>query len=105
YFGHQLRFSNIGHFTNVMYNSNPETIITFTAPDQRIEYGVLLGYRIIQRNNVSGFTIDLYGSANMGYRNVNVDPTSASYFQDVDQAKLVTSFTFGLNIGNIFSYR
>jgi len=105
YFGHQLRFSNIGHFTNVMYNSNPETIITFTAPDQRIEYGVLLGYRIIQRNNVSGFTIDLYGSANIGFRSVDVDPTSASYFQDVDQSKLITNFTFGLNIGNVFSYR
>ncbi|MBX2963345.1 MAG: hypothetical protein KF687_12590 [Cyclobacteriaceae bacterium] len=105
YLGHQLRFSNIGHFTNVMYNSNPETIITFTAPDQRIEYGVLLGYRIIQRNNVSGFTIDLYGSANVGYRNVTVDPASANYFQEVNQSHLITGFTFGLNIGNVFSYR
>ena len=105
YFGHQIRFTNIGHFTNIMYNSNPETIITFTAPDQRIEYGVLLGYRIIQRNNVKGFTIDLYGSANIGYRKVDVDPFSASFFQDVDQSNLVTSFTFGLNLGNVFSYR
>lgn len=105
YFGHQVRFTNMGHFTNVVFNGNPESIITFTAPDQRIEYGVLLGYRIIQRNNASGFTIDIYGSAGMGYRNVNVEDASATYFQNVDQDKLVTSFTFGLNVGNVFSYR
>ena len=103
--GHQVRFTNLGHFTNVVFNGNPESIVTFTAPDQRIEYGVLLGYRIIQRNNSSGFTIDIYGSAGMGYRNVNVDDVSATYFQNVNQDKLVTSFSFGLNVGNVFSYR
>lgn len=105
YFGHQLRFTNMGHFTNVVFNGNPESIITFTAPDQRIEYGVLLGYRIIQRNNASGFTIDLYGAAGVGYRNVDVDEVSASYFQNVDQQKFIATFSFGLNVGNVFSYR
>lgn len=105
YFGHELRFTNLGHFSNTTTTFSPDNIITITASEQRIEYGLLLGYRIMQRNNKSGFTIDIFGSADAGYRAVDVLPIHEDFFQSVDQSNFVTSFHVGLNLGYIFSNR
>lgn len=103
YFGHELRFSNYGHFTNVA--PQPDNIITISASEQRMEYGILFGYRIMQRNNSSGFTIDMFGSVDVGYRGVDMQSIHENYFQDVNQSKVVTSVHVGLNIGHVFSNR
>lgn len=105
YFGHELRFTNFGHFANVSKLPSPDNIFTITASEQRIEYGLLFGYRIMQRNNASGFTIDMFGSANAGYRAVDILPENESDFQNINQSKLLTTFHVGLNIGHIFSNR
>lgn len=104
YFGHELRFTNFGHFTND--NTIPtSTVVTISASEQRFEYGILFGYRIMQRNNRSGFTIDMFASADAGYRAVDMQPMHENFFQNVNQSMLVTSFHFGLNIGHVFSSR
>ena len=103
YFGHELRFTNFGHFANVTMIPSPTHIVTISAAEQRMEYGILLGYRIMQRNNSKGFTIDLFGSLDAGYRSVDIQPMHENFFQNIDQSKLVTSFHLGLNIGYIFS--
>lgn len=103
YFGHEFRFTNFGHFTNV--TPSPDNIITISVPEQRWEYGVLFGYRIMQRNNSKGFTIDLFGSLDAGYRSVEMEPDYESYFENVNQSKFVSSVHVGLNIGNVFSAR
>jgi antitoxin component YwqK of YwqJK toxin-antitoxin module len=106
YFGHEIRFTNLGHFTNVAFNQpQPERIFTASAVEQRIEWGLLLGYRIMQRNNAKGFTIDSFISADVGYRGFDVDSHYASYFQNLNQSRLSTSFHFGLNFGKVFSFR
>src|SRR5690606_467616 len=51
YFGHELRFTNLGHFTNVMLPQFPDFYFTASGVEQRIEYGPLLGYRLLQRGN------------------------------------------------------
>jgi antitoxin component YwqK of YwqJK toxin-antitoxin module len=104
YFGHEVRFTNLGHFANVSMSPS-SNIITISASEQRIEYGLLVGYRIMQRNNRNGFTIDIFSSADAGYRSVDVLPSQESYFQNIKQANLVTSFHVGLNMGYVFSNR
>lgn len=105
YFGHEIRFTNLGHFTNVSIPQFPDFYFTASAVEQRIEYGPLLGYRLLQRANASGLSIDAFVSYNVGYRGFDVDNTYTSYFVDVDQSRFSTSFHFGLNFGKIFSFR
>jgi hypothetical protein len=80
-------------------------VFTYSAAEQRIEWGAILGYRIMQKNNTRGSTIDAFISGDIGYRGFNVDSKFASYFQDVNQSKLSTTFHFGLNFGRVFSFR
>jgi hypothetical protein len=105
YFGHEIRFTNFGHFINQPVSSSSADLFTFSAVEQRIEWGLLLGYRISRRTSGQGFTIDAFVSGDVGYRGFDVDPNFAFYFQDVDQANLSTSFHFGLNFGHVFSFR
>jgi antitoxin component YwqK of YwqJK toxin-antitoxin module len=105
YFGQEIRFTNQGHFVNSFNQSSPENVFTAGAVEQRIEYGLLLGYRIMQQNNAEGFTIDAFFSADAGYRGFDVDPNFASYFEEVNQSRLSTSLHFGLNFGRVFSFR
>ena len=107
YFGQEIRFTNLGHFVNqTQVNSqNPDDIFTFNAVEQRIEWGVVLGYRIMRRNDARGFTIDAFISGDIGYRGFNVDPDYVTYFEDLNQDKFAKTFHFGLNLGNVFSFR
>ena len=105
YFGHEIRFTNHGHFTNVATNLSPDKIFTASAVEQRIEWGLLAGYRIMQRNNAKGFTIDAFVSGDVGYRGFDVDPNYASYFAEINQSRLSASLHFGLNFGRVFSFR
>lgn len=104
YFGQELRFTNVGHFVNEI-STTPGMVFTAAAVEQRIEYGLLAGYRIMQHNNTRGFTIDAFVSANAGYRGFDVDPNFENYFTELNQSRLVTSLHFGLNFGKCFSYR
>ncbi len=105
YFGHEIRFTNVGHFVNIADAQSPESIFTATAIEQRIEWGLLAGYRIMQHRNTRGFTIDAFASANAGYRGFDVDPQFASHFSNLNQSRLMASFHLGLNFGRVFSFR
>lgn len=103
YFAHEIRFTNLGHFVNE--EVAPDNVITFSASEQRVQYGMLLGYRIMQRNNRKGFTLDLFAGINLGYRNFDASAISRSYFNSVNQKPLATTFQGGLHIGHVFSAR
>lgn len=105
YFGHEIRFTNLGHFVNIELPISPDNFFTSSTTEQRIGWGFLLGYRIMRKNNVEGFTMDIFTSVDMGYRNVIIDENNSSYFQSLAQKPFFTSFHFGLNIGNVFSFR
>jgi uncharacterized protein len=102
YYGHEIRFTNLGHFVNQAPN---QKMFTFNAVEQRVQWGPMLGFRIMRKNNSAGFTIDSFISADIGYRTFDVDPYFESYFQDLDQDKFAMTFNFGLNIGHVFSFR
>jgi hypothetical protein len=105
YFGHEIRFTNFGHFINQPISAMTTDLFTFNAVEQRIEWGLLLGYRISKSTVREGFTIDAFVSGDIGYRGFDVDPKFAAYFANVNQSKLSTSFHFGLNFGHVFSFR
>ncbi|HET9487155.1 MAG TPA: hypothetical protein VFO54_06965 [Chryseosolibacter sp.] len=105
YFGHELRFTNFGHFINQPINAISHELFTFSSIEQRIAWGPLLGYRISRSTVREGFTIDAFISGNVGYRGFDVDPKFAGYFEDLNQSSLSTSFHFGVNFGNVFSFR
>ncbi len=104
YFGHEVRFTNIGYFNNINYPSSPTGVITVSASEQRAEYGVMLGTRLMQKNNGDGFTIDAVVGYNIGYRMFDVEPTFAYAFADLNQSPLSQSFRFGLNFGYSLSF-
>lgn len=103
YFGHQLRFTNTSHFIN--NEVTPGTVVTFSSAEQRIQYGVVLGYRIMQRNNAGGFTLDVFLTGDVGFRNFDTAPGNAEYFNEINQNKFAATLSLGLNIGNIFAHR
>jgi uncharacterized protein len=105
YFGHEIRFTNLGHFTNVSLQPAPTERVTVSAFEQRVEYGMLFGYRYLHRKKSHGLTIDFFGSVDMGYRDTDINTNYADYFKDVNQSRLVTSIHVGLNIGHMFSNR
>jgi antitoxin component YwqK of YwqJK toxin-antitoxin module len=104
YFGHEIRFTNLGHFVNQPLSQGPDNIFTFNAVEQRLQWGPLLGYRIMRRNNARGFTMDCFVSANFGFRTTDIDPNYSTFFENIDQRGFARTFNFGLNIGNVFSY-
>lgn len=105
YLGHEIRFTNFGHFINQRRSVMSTDLFTFSAVEQRIEWGLLLGYRIAKSTSGKGFTIDTFISGDVGYRGFDVDPIYETYFQNINQSKLSTTFHFGLNFGNVFSFR
>jgi uncharacterized protein len=105
YFGHEMRFTNLAHFVNESNVNAPGDIYTFSAAEQRIEYGPLLGYRVMKRNNAEGFTVDAFVSVNIGYRGFNVDNAYDEYFRGVTRSRVATSFNFGFNLGHVFSFK
>lgn len=101
YFGHEIRFTNIGHYTNVQLQP---IIVTASAPEQRVEYGVLLGYRLMQHLAKDGFTIDAFVGYGLGYRNISIDQQFQKEFSSINANHFSQTFRFGFNIGYSFSF-
>lgn len=104
YFGHEVRFTNIGYFNNINFQQSPNTLITVSAAEQRAEYGIMLGGRLMQRNNGDGFTIDASIGYDVGYRVFDVDPAFEQVFSDLNQNSFSQTFRFVLNFGYSFSF-
>ncbi len=104
YFGHEVRFTNIGYFSNMSFPGSPTTLITANASEQRAEYGVLLGARLMQKNNGDGFTIDAVIGYNLGYRMFDVEPLFKETFSSLNQNSFSQGFRFGLNFGYSVSF-
>ncbi len=104
YFGHEVRLTNISYFNNVNFPQSPNQLITVSASEQRAEYGIMLGSRLMQRNDGDGFTIDACIGYDLGYRVFDVDPTVEQYFSSQNQNNFSHSFRFVLNFGYSFSF-
>lgn len=104
YFGHELRFTNLVRFSNVQILPMPAGFITASASEQRVEYGVFLGIRLMQKINRDGFTIDSFIGYDAGYRSVSIDPQFERQFSSINTNHFSQTFRFGLNFGYSFSF-
>ena len=104
YFGHEIRFTNESHFANTRRIDFPDNIIRASASEQRVEYMVLAGYRLLQNTRSRGFTIDIFGGVGSGYRSFENDPNFGEVFDDLNQGSITFAYTFGLNFGYNFSF-
>ena len=104
YFAHEIRFLNLGHFANVEVPQIPLSFITASASEQSIQYGITLGWRLMQRNNADGFTIDGFVGYAAGYRGVDVEPMFESTFESLRKSNFAHTFRFGLNFGYSLSF-
>src|SRR5258708_2979074 len=100
-FAHEIRFTNIGHYSNIQLQP---LIITATAPEQRVEYGLLLGYRLMQHLAKDGFTIDAFIGYGLGYRNVSIDKQFQQEFSSISTNHFSQTFRFGFNLGYSLSF-
>ena len=99
YFGHNIRYAQINHFINEINQPIPAS-----AEELRFEYGLLLGNRLMQRNDGNGFTIDAFIGAGVGFRNINVDPAFEPEFSSLKSKGTLPVFQFGLNFGYSLSF-
>ncbi|MEQ8242526.1 membrane-binding protein [Fulvivirga sp.] len=104
YFGHEIRFTNQSHFSNTTSILFPENVIRASASEQKVEYLVLLGYRLLQDTRSKGYTIDLFVGAGSGLRKFDKGGNFESAFDDLDQSDITFAYTFGVNIGYAFSF-
>lgn len=106
YFAHEIRFTNVGYFANgvAIIPQSPSTLITASASEQKAEYGVLLGMRLMQHNAGNGFTIDAFMGYAVGYRLLDIEPQYAEQFSRLNKDKFSQTFRFGLNFGYSFSF-
>jgi hypothetical protein len=104
YFAHEVRFTNLGYFSNVEWTQSPGTILTASSNELKAEYGVLLGGRLMQRNGGDGFTIDAFVGYAVGYRQFDVEQLYSEVFKDINKDKFSQTFRFGLNFGYSFSF-
>ena len=91
-------------YANVPVLPMPSSVITISASEQRVEYGLFLGVRLMQRINRDGFTIDSFIGYDAGYRNVSIDPQYEREFSSVSTNHFSQTFRFGLNFGYSFSF-
>ncbi len=104
YFAQQVQLTNLSHFANIDFPQSQSTRVTATANEQRAEYGVSLGVRLMQKNDNNGFTIDIFAGYNIGYRIFDVDPIFKATFSSLNQTSLSHGACFGLNIGYAVSF-
>jgi len=104
YFAHEVRLTNLSHFANIDFPMVPGTVFTASASEQRAEYGVLLGTRLMQNNRGDGFTIDANIGYGIGFRKFDAGLVFSETFQSVNQNKLSNTFRFGLNFGYSLSF-
>ena len=104
YFAHEIRFTNLSHFSNIDFPQSPGGLFTASASEQRAEYGVLLGLRLMKNNRGDGFTIDANIGYGIGYRSFYAEQVFKEAFQSIDQDKLSQTFRFGLSFGYSLSF-
>ncbi len=102
YFGQELRFSSYNHYARI--ELNPGEIDKISSSEIRIDYSVLLGYRIMGTTSAPGFTIDSYIALGGSYRSFKEPQVYPEVFSELDQDKFAFHFGFGLMVGYVFPF-
>lgn len=104
YFGHQISFKKVNHRVNILDESVlPFEIKKISASETTGTYGILVGWRWMESAGNSGFASDVFFGVNIGIRNwerlYNDTEAYDPFFESINQSRLYTPLTFGINIG------
>lgn len=109
YIGHELRFSTVDHFANIIDSLGVINRSVIGASEKTYEYSLLAGYRFLKHAGSTGITIDAFIGLGVGYRDFNRDyPELEEFeqiFEDLDTDNLSIPFRFGINIGYMLEAR
>ena len=109
YLGHELRFTTVDHFVNIVDSLGIINSSVIGADEKRFEYSLLAGYRFVKDAAGTGITIDAFIGVGIGYRDFNKDyPEIEEFeeiFKDLEKDKLSIPFRFGINIGYMLEAR
>jgi hypothetical protein len=81
--------------------------ITISKTENKIEYSLLVGNRVIKDPKKEGFTMDIFLGLGIGYRDITNSWDKNSdydnkYFGFVKNARITVPIRFGVNLGYIF---
>ena len=106
YFGHELSFSSLRHFANINDPGLPNGSFSIDAKENRYEYTVIVGNRMMKFAGKPGLTLDFFAGLGLGYRDYweKFPPEDAfkEIFDDVRKPRLSVPFRLGINIGYAF---
>ncbi len=105
YFGHELRYTRHNHFANMIDPQRLSQVITASAEEQKVEYSLLLGYRLMTETTYSGFTVDGYWGFGIGLRDFDTIGEYKGVFRPLPQSSISFPLHIGLNIGYAFPAR
>ncbi len=106
YFGHEISFSTVNHFANINDPSLPNGSFTLDAKENKYEYAIIFGNRMMKYAGKPGLTIDIWTGIGFGFRDYSEKfPPEVSFreiFKDVRKPKFAIPFRFGINLGYAF---
>ncbi|WP_346759165.1 toxin-antitoxin system YwqK family antitoxin [Agaribacillus aureus] len=106
YFGHELSFSSATHLANINDPGLPNGSFSIEASENKYEYTVIVGNRMMKFAGKPGLTLDLYGGLGLGYRDYNekfpAEDTFKEIFKDVRKPRLSIPVRLGINLGYAF---
>lgn len=99
YFGQTISYSNLNHFINIVNQISPGS-----ASEKKIEYGLMVGSRLMKRYDGDGFTLDAFVGYGIGYRKVDIAPLYQTEFGSLKTNNFSGTIQFGLNLGYSVSF-
>lgn len=102
YFGHEIRFTSVDHFANLLLSP----LQAISESEEKFEYSILIGDRILRDPGESGITVDVFLGVGVGYRNRKANhpknPVYEEIFNELPTSKISIPFRFGVNLGYVF---
>ncbi|MCG8321399.1 MAG: membrane-binding protein [Cytophagales bacterium] len=106
YFGHELSFSSLNHSANINDPGLPNGSFSIDAKENRYEYSVIVGNRMMKFAGKPGLTLDIFAGIGLGYRDYwEKFPPEDSFkeiFSDVRKPRLSIPVRLGINLGYTF---
>lgn len=104
YFGHEFRYTNLTHGSNVEDINDPLSTTKVTQSENKYEYSLFVGSRYWKSQMEGGFTVDGYIGFGVGYRNKQPDystpnPEYDALFEDLPDSNFSYAIRLGLNLG------
>lgn len=102
YIAHEIRYTNLQHFEMTTIDGNADAT-TLQKAENRFEYSVLFGTRLLKEPTGNGITLDAFIGVGVGYRTYTdryeINNPPDDLFDDLPESAVPLSFRLGLNLG------